>query len=486
MTSEHVEVEMVKTFEDLKRLCGENDVESIDLKYVDLFGRWHHLTIPTKRLQKSLFEEGEPFDGSSTPGFKSIESGDMVMIPDLETAEFDPFWRSKTISMICSIYEADTRDSFSRDPRGVANRAETYMRESGIAHTSMWGPEFEYYIFDSINVREDINTSFYMIDSEEADWNSQMDGHNLGNKIPRQGGYHAIPPLDVTHALRAEMACMLEQASIPVRYHHHEVGGPGQSEIETMFQALPRMGDNVMRAKYIIKNVAYKNGKTVTFMPKPLFNEAGSGMHFHQYLLDENGRNLFFDESGYAGLSELALHYIGGMLYHGRALLAFTNSSTNSYKRLIPGFEAPTKLFFGLANRSAAIRIPKYATKESNKRIEFRPPDGTCNPYMAMSAMLMAGIDGIKNKIDPRALDMGPYDVDVRDIPAKNLEKIKSVPSSLYEACMALEADHDFLTAGGVFSEDTIKTWIDYKVNKEYYAVRNRPHPYELKIYFDM
>jgi len=478
---------MIESYSDLVKLCNDNGIEMIDLKYIDLFGRWQHLSMPRKRLSEELFTEGEPFDGSSAPGYKSVESGDMVIIPDITTAEVDIFWARPTISMICDICEADTKQHFNRDPRGVAKRAEEFLRREGIGHNSMWGPEFEFYIFDSVCVKEDINTSFYLIDSIEAAWNSGMNGErNLGHKIPNQGGYHAIPPLDAMYNLRAEMCAQLEKAGIPVRYHHHEVGGPGQSEIETMLDTLLQMGDNTMRAKYIIKNVAKQYNKTVTFMPKPLYNEAGNGMHFHQLLVDADGKNLFYDEKGYAGLSQLARYYIGGMLYHGRALLAFTNASTNSYKRLVPGFEAPTRLFYGQANRSAAVRIPKYAIKPQDKRIEFRPPDATCNIYFAMAAQLMAGIDGIRNKIDPDKLFMGPYDQNVKHIAPELLAKIASVPSSLRDACEALDKDHAFLLEGGVFSQDIIDTWIDYKVNKEHYAVRNRPHPYEIKLYFDM
>ncbi len=476
----------MSNYERMKQICDEHQARMIDLKFVDLFGRWHHLTMPTQRLNEDIITNGEAFDGSSTPGFKSVEGGDMALIPDVDTAELDPFWDEPTISVICNICEADTKKRYNRDPRGTALRAEEFLKETGIAETSVWGPEFEYYIFDSVNVKEDVNTSFYMIDSFEADWNSQMEGKNLGHKISMHGGYHAIPPLDAMHNLRAEMALALEDMGIPVRYHHHEVGGPGQSEIEVIMDSLTRMGDKAMRAKYIIKNIARKHQKTVTFMPKPLFNEAGSGMHFHQQLFDKNGKNVFYDEKGYAGLSQTALHYIAGLLYHGRALLAFTNPSTNSYKRLVPGFEAPTNLFFGLANRSAAIRIPKYAISESEKRFEFRPPDGTCNMYFSMAAQLMAGLDGIRRKLDPTELGMGPFDDDVTKMPKETLEKIKPVPTSLVEACDALAEDHEFLLEGGVFSKDIIDTWIDYKINKEHFAVRNRPHPYEIKLYFDM
>jgi len=478
---------MVKTFEELIKCRDEKNIEAVDLKFVDLFGRWHHLTIPANRLDEKLFTEGEPFDGSSTPGYKTVAGGDMVLIPDLTTTELDPFWDRPTLSLICSIHEADTKEHYRRDPRGVVKRAEEFLRKETPAEKSMWGPEYEFYLFDSVNVREDVNTSFYMIDSEEADWNSGMEGKNLGHKIPRQGGYHAIPPLDRLHNLRSEMSHMMAEAGIPVRYHHHEVGGPGQSEVEVMLGGLAEMGDNTMRAKYIIKNVARSHGKTATFMPKPLFNEAGSGMHFHQYLQGEGGKNLFWDpDNKETGLSELALNYIGGLLYHGRALLSMTNPSTNSYKRLIPGFEAPTKLFYGLANRSAAVRVPKYANTEETKRIEFRPPDGTANAYFAMAAQLMAGIDGIRKKINPAELGMGPFNSDIKEIPESDLNKIKNVPATLIEALEALKEDHEFLLEGGVFTKDTIDTWISWKLEKEHYALRSRPHPYEIKLYFDM
>jgi len=478
---------MVKTFDELVRFCHERNVEGVDLKFVDLFGRWHHLSLPFKRLDEELFSQGEPFDGSSTPGFKSVEGGDMVLIPDISTAEMDPFWDRPTVSLICSVYEADTREHFKRDPRGVAKRAEKFLIENTPAGKSMWGPEYEFYIFDSVNVREDVNESSYRIDSDEADWNSGSDGKNLGHKIPRQGGYHAIPPLDCMANLRAEMAYMMQEAAIPVRYHHHEVGGPGQSEIEVMLGGLLEMGDNSMRTKYIIKNVARKYGKTATFMPKPLFGEAGSGMHFHQYLIGKNGENLFWGpEDEVCGLSQLARYYIGGLLYHGRALLGLTNPSTNSYKRLIPGFEAPTKLFYGLANRCAAIRVPKYANTEETKRIEFRSPDGTCNIYFAMAAQLMAGIDGIRKKIDPAELGMGPFNMDIKKMPAEVVSRIQNVPATLVEALDALQKDKDFLLEGGVFTEDTIDAWVQWKLEKDHYAVRNRPHPYEIKLYFDM
>jgi len=467
-------------------LAKEKNVAMVDLKFCGLFGRWHHLTLPVSRLSEKLFETGESFDGSSIPGFKTLESGDMSLIPDPSTAWIDPFWEKPTLSFICSIVEVEKKEPFIRDPRGIAKRAGEYLQGTGIADQSLWGPEFEYYIFDHIAYKTDINMSMYVIDSEEADWNSGLhEGANLGNKIPRQGGYHAIPPLDATYNLRAEMVGRIEEAGIPVRYHHHEVGGPGQSEIEIALAELSNIGDITMLVKYIIKMVANKHSKSVTFMPKPLFNEAGSGMHVHQHLF-KNGKPLFYDKNGYGYLSKEAYHYIGGLLYHGPAVLAFTNPSTNSYKRLVPGFEAPVTAIFGLANRSAAIRIPKVGNEPKAVRIEFRPPDGTCNIYLALAAMLMAGIDGMKKKMEPDKMGFGPYDGNVFNLSPQDRAKLKKLPASLKEAMDALEKDHNFLLEGGVFDKSTIQTWIDYKIDKEFNAVRNRPHPYEMSLYYDM
>ena len=461
-------------------------IEMVDLKFCDLFGRWHHITIPVSQFDESVFTQGVAFDGSSVPGFKKLEAGDMVLIPDVDTMLIDKFWNQKTLSFICSAYEADTLELFNNDPRNVACRAEQFLKQSGIADESLWSPEFEFYIFDNITYINDINLACYQIDSEEADWNTGADEkQNLGHKIPRQGGYHAIPPLDNLYNLRAKMVQYIEDCGIPVRYHHHEVGGPGQSEIEIHHHPLLKTGDVTMTIKYIIRMAAVENNKTVTFMPKPLYNEAGSGMHIHIQLRKDN-ENLFFDENGYAGLSQLAMYFIGGVLKHGPALLAFTNPSTISYKRLVPGFEAPVKTIFGLANRSAAIRIPKYANTSETKRFEFRPPDATCNIYLAISALLMAGIDGIRKKIDPAKERFGPYDINIFHVPRSELEKIKSLPTSLKEALDALALDYEFLLEGEIFSEQLIESWIDHKLNKEFNEVRSRPHPYEISLYYDV
>jgi len=464
----------------------QKNIEMIDLKFIDLFGRWHHLSLPKSQLNMDMFERGVPYDGSATPGFKSVESGDMVLLPDVKTAKLDPFWDMPTLSFICSSAEADTLKLYMREPRVIARKAEQYLTKTGIADQSLWSTEFEFYIFDSISYKNDINMATYIIDSNEADWNSGMrEGKNLGNKIPTHGGYHAIPPLDDLFDVRAEMVKTVEEGGIPVRYHHHEVGGPGQSEIEILDDTLTNMGDITMWVKYVIKMVARKHNHTVTFMPKPLYNEAGNGMHFHQHLF-KKGKPLFYDKKGYAGLSKLALYYIGGLLTHGAALLALTNPSTNSFKRLVPGFEAPVKLFFSLANRSAAIRIPKYAQKPAEKRMEFRPPDNTCNVYLALAAQLLAGIDGIKKKIDPTKAGFGPIDKNVFTLPEKERDKIASIPTTLKEALDALKEDHQFLLEGGVFTQDILDVWTDYKLNKEYNEVRNRPHPYEMSLYYDV
>ncbi len=473
----------MENIQTLIRLVRENEFEMIDLKFSSLFGQWHHLTIPADSLTEETFSQGVAFDGSSI-GFKTVESGDMVLLPVPETAKIDPFWDVKTLSIICEAAEADTKAISPRDPRGIARRAENYLAESGIADQSLWSPEFEFYIFDSVNYQSDINMAQYSIDSAEADWNSDMqEKQNLGHKIPRKGGYHATPPLDIMFNLRSEMVRVIQESGVKVRYHHHEVGGPGQSEVEVMFSPLVHAADYTMWIKYLIKLIAHRSGRTVTFMPKPLYNEAGSGMHMHQKLF-KKGQPVFYDGSGYAGLSKTALYYIGGILAHGPSLIGLTNPSTNSFKRLIPGFEAPVNLFFSLANRSAAIRVPKYAITPHDKCFEFRPPDATCNIYLAMSAILMAGIDGIRKRIDPGPAGFGPFDADVEKMPKEVREKIRPLPSSLEEGLNALQKDHAYLLEGEVFTEDIIGTWIERKM-KEYYEIRNRPHPYEMNLYYE-
>jgi glutamine synthetase len=478
---------LFKSIKEVLNFAEKKKIEMVDLKYSDLFGRWHHLSLPASQLNREMFESGVPYDGSSTPGFKSLESGDMVLLPDLSTVQLDPFWDVPTLSFICSSAEADSLSLFPREPRCIVQEAQRYLLKSGIADKSLWGPEFEFYIFDSVSYKNDINMASYIIDSNEADWNSGlMAGKNLGHKIPPHSGYEAIPPLDDLFNVRSEMVRLIETSGIKIRYHHHEVGGPGQSEIEIIPVDLNAVGDTSMWIKYLIKMVAKKHNHTVTFMPKPLYNEAGNGMHFHQHLF-KKGKPLFYDKNGYGGLSKSALYYIGGILRHGPALLAFTNPSTNSYKRLVPGFEAPVKLFFSLANRSAAIRIPKYAYNDPReKRIEFRPADASCNVYLAVAAQLLAGLDGIKMKIDPGKAGFGPIDKNIFLLPAEERSKIKSLPSSLKESLEALEKDCDFLISTGVFSQDLLEAWIDHKLNREYNEVRNRPHPYEISLYYDI
>lgn len=472
---------MFKTYSASAAFIREHNIRMIDLKFCDLWGRWHHVTVPTSEFSPSILTNGVGFDGSSV-GFKSVKSGDMILIPDLGTGFPDPFWEVPTLSFICGVIEADTKARFSGDPREVLQRAESFMRKSSIADESRWGPEFEFYIFNDVSFENDVNVASYRVDSTEAAWHSAQGGH--GHYIPLHGGYHAIPPNDQYYEIRTRMVTTLEEVGIPVKYHHHEVGGPGQSEIETPLMGMLAAADAAMMIKYVTKMTARKAGLTVTFLPKPLFGEAGSGMHFHQQLFNKN-RNTFYDPDGPSLLSQTALHYIGGLLTHAPAVMAFTNPSTNSYRRLVPGYEAPINCFFSSGNRSAAIRVPVYATQPEKVRFEFRPPDATCNPYLAMSAMLMAGLDGIINQIDPTQAGFGPINEDVFTWPEEKRKTIKSLPTALEDALKALEQDHAFLLAGDVFSDEMIKTWINAKIREDY-AVRSRPHPYEIQQYFDL
>jgi glutamine synthetase len=473
---------MFQLFDQAAKFVNEHKIKLIDLKFCDLWGRWRHLTVPASQFSPSIIEYGIGFDGSAV-GLKSVKAGDMVLAPDLSTAFIDPFWEAPTLSFICTVLEADTHQVFANDPRNIAIRAETYLRETGVADRSLWGPEFEFYIFDNVAFENGVNHASYRLDSKEADWNSATGGH--GHYIPLHGGYHAIPPKDQLYNLRSEMTLHLEAMGVPVKYHHHEVGGPGQSEIETPMMGLVAAGDAAMLVKYVTKMTANAHGKTATFMPKPLYGEAGSGMHFHQHLF-KDGRNLFYDPDGYGCMSQTALYYIGGLLKHGAALLAFTNPSTNSYRRLVPGFEAPVNAFFSLGNRSAAVRIPKYANQPDTARIEFRPPDASCNVYLALAAQLLAGLDGIQNRIDPSGSGFGPIDANIFAWNEEQRSAIQKLPASMREALDALNDDHDFLLAGNVFSSEMIQQWINYKLEAEYYQVRNRPHPFEVSLYFDV
>ncbi len=472
---------MFATFAEAQAFIKQNQVRTVDLKFSDLWGRWHHVTISAREFTPDLMTSGVGFDGSSV-GFKSVRAGDMVLVPDVTTGFFDPFWDSPTLSFICNVLEADTKALFFLDPREIARRAENHLIASGIADQSMWGPEFEFYIFSKVVFENGINVASYRVDSIESNWNSALGGH--GHFIPLHGGYHAIPPRDQLYNLRSEMVAVLEDLGVPVKYHHHEVGGPGQCEIETPLMDLMAAADASMIIKYVTKMVALKHGQTVTFLPKPLFGEAGNGMHFHQLLI-KNGHNQFYDPQGPNLLSQTALHYIGGLLTHAPAILGLTNASTNSYRRLVPGFEAPVNCFFSSGNRSAAIRVPKYATEPETVRFEFRPPDATCNPYLAMAAMLMAGLDGIQNRIDPTQAGFGPFNEDIFTWPAEKLATIRSLPTSLDMALCALEEDHQFLLQGGVFDEEMLLNWIQVKRAEEN-QIRTRPHPYEVQLYFDL
>jgi glutamine synthetase len=473
---------MFQNFDQAGAYVKEHGIQMVDLKFADLWGRWHHLTVPASQFNVELMECGIGFDGSAV-GLKSVKAGDMVMVPDLSTGFLDPFWELPTLSFICKTLEADTHVIFDNDPRNIALKAEAYLVETGIATESLWGPEFEFYVFDRVSFETGVHQASYRIESAEADWNSGGAGH--GHYIPRHGGYHAIPPKDQLFNLRSEMSNNLISMGVPVKYHHHEVGGPGQSEIETPMMGLVQSGDATLLVKYVTKMTAHKYGKTVTFMPKPLFGEAGSGMHFHQQLF-KDGRNVFYDPDGYGCMSKEALYYIGGLLVHGPALLALTNPSTNSYRRLVPGFEAPVNAFFSLGNRSAAVRIPKYAHQPDTARMEFRPPDATCNVYLALAAQLLAGMDGICRKIDPTDAGFGPIDANIFAWSDAQRASIKGLPGSLEEALDALECDHEFLTQGEVFTDEMIKQWIDYKRKNEALEVRNRPHPFEMSLYFDV
>ncbi|MFO7743511.1 MAG: type I glutamate--ammonia ligase [Anaerolineae bacterium] len=472
---------MFTTFEEAQTYAQTHDIQMVDLKFTDLWGRWHHLTLPENQFTPGLMKAGVGFDGSAV-GLKSVKAGDMVLVPDLSTGFEDPFCEAPTLSFVCTTLEADTKAVFASDPRNVARRAEEYLVESGVADRSMWGPEFEFYLFDSVSYENQMNRAGYTLESSEAAWRSGIPGH--GHYIPLHGGYHAIPPKDALNNRRSEMSLYLQRMGVPVKYHHHEVGGPGQCEIETPLMPLLQAGDATMIVKYVTKMTALQHGQTATFMPKPIYGEAGSGMHFHQHLF-KGEQNVFYDPEGYGLLSETALHYIGGLLHHGPALLALTSPSTNSYRRLVPGYEAPVNAFFSVGNRSAAVRIPRYATQPDEVRFEFRPPDATCNVYLALAGQLLAGLDGIRQKIDPTEAGFGPIDADIFSWSDERREKIKPLPNSLKGAMDALEEDHGFLLTGDVFSEDLIERWIAYKMDKEYYQVRNRPHPYEMELYFD-
>ncbi|MBI2651430.1 type I glutamate--ammonia ligase [Candidatus Woesearchaeota archaeon] len=456
-------------------------INMADLKFTDMPGMWQHFSVPISQVDENSLKNGFGFDGSSIRGFKDIHESDMLLIADIKSAFIDPF-SDATISLIGNVKDPETDEWFTRDPRYVAQKAESYMRTSGIADKAYFGPEAEFFIFDSIRYEQKENLGYYYIDSKEGSWNTGKDeATNTGYKPRFKEGYFPVPPSDSLQNIRNEIVLAMEKCGINVECHHHEVSTAGQCEIDMMYAPLVRMADQLMMYKYIVRNIALKYGKTATFMPKPLFNDNGSGMHVHQSLW-KDGKNLFYDKDGYALLSETALHYIGGLLHHAPALCGIIAPTTNSYKRLVPGFEAPVNLVYSKRNRSAAVRIPIYSKSDKSKRIEFRTPDPACNVYLAFSAILMAGIDGIKRKIEPGA----PLDKDIYNLSKEELKKIKSVPASLPEAIDSLENDHDFLLQGDVFTKDLIETWIEYKRKKEIDPVRLRPHPWEYHLYYDV
>ncbi|MDL2318987.1 type I glutamate--ammonia ligase [Eubacteriales bacterium OttesenSCG-928-A19] len=468
------------------QLCREKQIRMVDFKTVDISGRWRHLSIPVQRLSEDTMRYGIGFDGSSYH-FAPVENSDMVFIPDLDSAVVDPFTEIPTLTMIGDVMVIERPDNkpFDQYPRNVAKAAMAYMRVQGIADEMVIGPEFEFHLLDHVSFEVSPNRVAHHIDAEEADWNSRVDDRrNPGYFTPHKGGYHECLPQDVTYNLRSRMCMLMEDWGIDVKYHHHEVGGPGQVEIEVELGDMVAMADNTMVAKYIIKNAAIAAGKTATFLPKPIYGEAGNGMHVHM-MLRKAGRNLFYDENGYSQLSELAHHFIGGLLRHVPSLCAFTNPSTNSYKRLVPGFEAPVTIGYATANRSAIVRIPQYAKSPEHKRFELRNPDATCNPYYAYAAILMAGLDGVRNRIDPRNRNWGPFDYNLYDLPKEKQSEIESLPRSLGEALDALERDHEYLLAGGVFSRRLIDTWITRKRAEERY-ISQVPHPVEFQQYFDL
>ncbi|WP_437732221.1 type I glutamate--ammonia ligase [Sorangium sp. So ce1335] len=466
---------------DVVAFAKENDVKFVDLKFIDLPGIWQHTTIPVSRLNEDIFEEGIGFDGSSVRGWQPINASDMLMTPDASTAKLDPFHAQKTLSMICKISDPVTGQPYGRDPRYIAQKAENHLRASGIADTTYFGPEAEFFIFDSVRYESSPRGAFYEIDSEEAVWNSGKAGPNLGHKIRSKEGYFPVAPTDTLGDLRADMMTTLIESGIAVEVGHHEVASAGQCEIGIKFSTLTSMADNLMWFKYVIKNVGRKHGKSVTFMPKPLFGDNGSGMHCHQSLWKE-GKPLFAGD-GYAGLSDTGLWYIGGILKHAKSIAALTNPTTNSYRRLVPGYEAPVNLAYSSRNRSASIRIPLApGNSPKSRRIEVRFPDASCNPYLAFAAMMMAGLDGVQNRIDPG----DPLDKDIYALSPEELKEVPHMPGSLDEALSSLERDHEFLLRGDVFTRDIIKTWIDYKREREVDAIRLRPVPHEFFLYYDV
>ena len=458
----------------------KNRVQVVDLKFVDLPGTWQHFTIPIEELNEGTFKDGSGLDGSSIRGWKAINNSDMLVVPDPATACMDPFTAVPTLSLVGNVMDPITREIYDRDPRFIAQKAEKHLKSTKIGDISYWGPEAEFFIFDHARFDQTSHSGYYFLDSEEGVWNAGQEGVNLGNKIRHKEGYFPVPPIDTQQDIRSEMILEMQKVGIPVEKHHHEVATAGQAEIDLRFDSLVVMADKMMMYKYIVKNVARRHHKTVTFMPKPLFGDNGSGMHTHQSIW-KDGKPLFAGKE-YAGVSQLCLHYIGGILKHAPALAAITNPTVNSYKRLTPGFEAPVMLAYSSRNRSAGIRIPMYSPNPKAKRIEVRFPDPSTNPYLAFAAMLMAGLDGIENKIDPGE----PMEKDLYDLEAREAARVPTMPGSLDDALKHLEKDHQFLLKGGVFTEDLIDAWIGYKRTREVDPLRLRPHPYEFFLYYDV
>ena len=472
---------MFQTPQEALNYIKENKIQIVDLKFIDMPGIWQHLSLYHDQIDETAFTDGVPFDGSSIRGWKAINESDMTMVIDPTTAWIDPFMAEPTISFICSIKEPRTGEPYGRCPRTIAQKAIDYLLTTGIGDTAFFGPEAEFFIFDDVRFDQTQNSGYYYVDSVEGRWNSGKEepGGNLGYKPRYKEGYFPVAPTDTSQDMRTEMLLTMAKCGVPIEKHHHEVATGGQCELGFRFATLVQAADYLMTYKYVIKNVGKKYGKTITFMPKPLFNDNGSGMHVHQSIW-QDGKPLFAGDQ-YAGFSQMGLHYIGGILKHAPALLALTNPTTNSYKRLVPGFEAPVNLAYSQGNRSASVRIPLSGTNPKAKRLEFRCPDASSNPYLAFAAMLCAGLDGIKNQIDPGE----PLDVDIYDLSPEELSKIPSTPGSLEGALEALEKDHSFLTETGVFTEDFIKTWISYKLDNEVNPMRLRPHPYEFALYYD-
>jgi len=479
-----------RTPQEVLQFARTNGIQMVDLKFIDVPGTWQHFTIPVNELDEALFRRGSGFDGSSIRGFQHIHESDMLLVPDPNTLAMDPFCEAPTITMIGDVLDPHARGMdkpgpYNRDPRYIAKKAERFLAQSGLGDVSYWGPELEFFIFDTVRYDQTQNSGYYFIDSDEGNWSSgrevQLTGElNLGYKIRNKEGYYPVPPTDTQQDIRTEAVRRMQDFGIIIEKHHHEVATAGQGEIDMRYDSLTRMADQVMLYKYALKNVARAHGKVATFMPKPLFGDNGTGMHTHQSVW-RAGKNLFSDPKGWAGISDFGLHYIGGLLKHAPALLAICAPTTNSYRRLVPGYEAPVNLAMSMRNRSACARIPMYYPNPEAKRVEFRCPDPTCNPYLAFSAMLMAGIDGVMNKIDPGE----PMDKDIYALSPEEAAKVRKTPGSLQESLDALEADHQFLLRGDVFTKDVIEVYLDYKRTREVDPVRLRPHPYEFNLYLD-